>query len=357
MTLLPRIIDVAAYLTAKGWAVSGHWRNANVWSRGDFDVLVPPADSVADAARRLHELVRCVADAEGRPAEAIWRDMISPAVDVLSYRTQETFDNLTLKAGAETLEAIRDLIVNSAREALGDNRSSLQGRHPEAVRRLLERSLMSWSEDTFGLDVRIPFDDNSKPLGRTTALRILHSSTTVLHAVQSLDAKGFERVLQGGISEAVCVALVGLAGPDRKAPFELGFRWSQLAPRDDVVVRFPHGAGIRILQGSRSAELPVASGSGVVEGFVTSLSDDESGDRWRIRIRGLLTIDAGDVEERQQVVTVRLGAAADYTAALDAHRYGHMVRAEGALTRSRRAAEIVSAPQGFTLIDDTHPRM
>src|SRR6266567_6681410 len=196
MMLPPRIEHVTTYLAARGWAVSGHWRSANIWSRGEFDVLVPPDDTVTDAALRLRELVRCVADAEDRSPEAIWRDMTTPAFDVVSYRTREAVETLTLPMGADIMEAVRDLIAISARESLGDNRISLQGRPPEAVRQLLGRSLLSLSGDTFGLDVRLPFDDDPQPLGRRTALRVLHSSTAILYAARSSETDAFERVIR-----------------------------------------------------------------------------------------------------------------------------------------------------------------
>ncbi|WP_433197342.1 hypothetical protein ACQP1G_00750 [Nocardia sp. CA-107356] len=353
MTMPPRIEHVTAYLAARGWAVTGQWRNANVWSRSEFDVLVPPADTMADAAERLRELVRCAADAEDRSPEAIWRDMATPAADLVSYRTQTAFETLTLPMGADVLDAVRDLIAISARESLGDNRTSLQGRPPEAVRLLLERTLLSLSEDTFGLDVRLPFDNDPEPLGRRTALRVLQISTAVLYAARSSVTGAFEQVIRDGVSEAVCSALAVLAGPDRIASFELGFRWSQLAPRDDVAVTFPRGAGARILAGSRITEPTADTVSAVVEGLVTSLSDDKDGDRWRIKVRGFLTTDGAETNGQRQLVAVRLSNAADYAAALTAHRDGLVVRAVGFLTRTRRTSEIDSAAQGFTVTDRT----
>ncbi|WP_069166936.1 hypothetical protein [Nocardia altamirensis] len=354
MTLPPRVDQVTAYLAARGWRVSGRWRNASVWSQSEFEVLVPPADTIADAAPRLRELVQCVADAEGRSPQAIWLDMTTPDFDIVSYRTQDHSSTFTLPMGAGLLVAVQDLIAISARESLGDNRTTLQGRPPEAVRLLLERSLLSLSQETVGLDIRLPFDNDPAPLGRRTALRVMHSSMAVLQAARSTDEDAFQHVLQQGISEAVCTALAGLAGPDHTAAFELGFRWSHLAPLDDTTVQFPGEAGALILARSRNAD-PAPSGTGVVEGLVTSLSDDESGDRWRIKVRGILTVNDSESERRRQLVAVRLANDADYASALAAHRDGRIVRASGALTRTRRTSEITSTAKGFAAIDQPEP--
>lgn len=355
MTLPPRVEHVTAYLAARGWTVSGRWRDANVWSRSEFDVLVPPADAAADAAPRLRELVQCVADAEGRSPEAIRRDMTTPAADVVSYRTSEAVEDFTLPIGTDILEAVRDLIAISARQSLGDNRTRLEGRSPDTVRLLLERSLLSLSSDTVGLDVRLPFDNDPESLGRRTALRMMHSSTAIAYAARSPETGAFEQVLREGISEVALTALACLAGPDRTASFELGFRWTQLAPRKDVTVSFPHGAGARIPTGIRNTEPAAGTEPGLIEGIVTSLSDDEGGERWRIKVRGILSADGADTERRGQLVSVRLGNATDYAAALAAHRDGHIVRATGVLARTRRTSEITIATKGFIVTGRNQP--
>ncbi len=354
MTAPLRIDRVIAYLAARGWTVSGHWRGADIWTRSEFDVLVPSTDSVGDVVPRLRELVSCVADSEGVPAELIWREIATPAVDVVSYRTHDALEALTLPTGVAALGAVSDLIAVSAGESLGDNRVGFRRGYPDEVRLLLDRSLLSLTEDTIGLEVWLPYDDDPESLGRRTALRILHSCRTVLYAIDSDEVGAFERFSREGISEAVCRALADLAGPDRTAAFELGFRWSPLAPRDDASVHFPSGAGTRIATAGRREETASQDTSGVVEGLVTGLSDDADGNnRWRIKVRGFLRADGDRDGERRQSVTVRLPTAEDYAAALAAHRDGRVVRASGVLVRKRRTVEIHSAEQGFTLADQT----
>ncbi|MQY20163.1 hypothetical protein [Nocardia macrotermitis] len=355
MTTPPRIDHVTAYLAARGWTVSGRWRGADIWSRSEFDVLVPATDAVGDVVSRLRELVSCVADAEGLAPELIWREMTTPAVDVVSYRTHDAIEALTLPAGAAAIGAVSELIATTAGEALGDNRTGVR-RRSDAVRLLLDRSLLSLTEDTFGLEVRLPYDDDPEPLGRRTALRMLHSSRTVLYAVNSSEVDAFEHVAREGVSGAVCRALALLAGPDREAPFDLGFRWSPLQPLDDVAVHFPPGAGTRIATIGRREEPAPDTTSGGVEGLVTGLSHDADGaNGWRIEVRGIVRADGDPIGEARQSVTVLLRTADEYATALAAHRDGRVVRAVGELVRNRRRPEIHSAEQGFTLSDQIRP--
>lgn len=351
MAQAPRIDEVVGYLRANGWAVTNSWRNATVWSWGEFDVLVPPSDEMADTERRLRELVRCVADAEGRSPRGVARDMAMPAVDVVSYRAQDLTGSVALPAGVRMVRATRDLVVACAREASGVT--------PEAVSALLDSSLLTLSEDIFGLDIALPIEDGSDdPLGRKTALRVLHNSTTVSFAARSTDEHAFDQVLREGVSDDVCVALSELAGEDRTAPFELGFRWSRLAPLANAAIRFPQGAGERIRVGSARARRTIESDAaavtsvGAVRGPVIRLSDDEAGERWRISVRGVLEVD-GTPTGRRRLVTVSLHDSYDYEAALAAHREGRTVQVTGAVMPDHGTRGIAAADDGFTVIDPT----
>jgi hypothetical protein len=335
-----KVADVLDYLRAHGWTMTGRWRNASVWSLGEFDVLVPPTDTMADTPGRLRELVACVADFEGRTPRLVGRDIALPAVDIVSYRARDTDDSVTLPSGVRSLCAVRDLVVTSARE--------MTTGASETVEALLERSFLSLSEEVFGVDIALPYEqDSAEPLGRRTALHVLRSSTSVLKAVGSSDTA--HHVLRADVSQSFCLALADLAGQDREAPFELGFRWSRRAPLEDQELTFPTGAGERIHAAGKRTDLPAENAAGVVEGPVHRLSDDEHGERWRIGVRGVLQID-GRTNGRRRLVPVWLRSAEDYDAALVAHREKLLVRVSGVITGQRG---ITAADDGFTVIART----
>jgi hypothetical protein len=347
MTPTPKIGDVLDYLRGRGWTMTGHWRGATVWSLGEFDVLVPPTDAMADTPGRLRELVNCVADSEGRTPRLVRRDIALPAVDIVSYRARGTEESITLPAGVRSLRAAQQLVSTSAQEVVTGP--------TEDANALLERTFVELSE-VFGIDIGLPYEQGeSEPLGRRTALHVLRSSTVVLEAVRASGADAAEQVFRMGVSESFCAALADLAGQDRRAPFELGFQWSRRAPLENAAVEFPTGAGERIqLVGRRSEPPPdvdtIGGAVGVVEGLIRRLSDDEYGDQWRIGVQGVLRVD-GTTIGRRRVVPVLLGSAEDYDAALMAHRQGQEVRARGVLTSKR---EITTADDdGFSVIPRT----
>ncbi|WP_405139121.1 hypothetical protein [Nocardia sp. NBC_01388] len=347
MTPMPAIAQVTEYLRVHGWAVTGNWHDASVWTWQAFDVLVPPTDIMADASSRLHELLICVADAEGRSPEAVRHDMTVPAMDLLCYRPQADPGAVSLSTGARTVLAMRDLITASAREVLGESRP--RRRTVSApVHELLEHTLLAPSRESFGLDVSFPAEyGDSNSLGRRTVLRILHSANS-LRTASSIGAVDLDDFARQGISEAECIALAALAGPDSSS-FELFFHWSWLSPRTDETVKFPPGTRSRInrLRGRRADPAPL-SGNGIVEGPVINLSDDPGGSRWRIRIRGVPEVD-GTAVGKQRLIAVRLGNSENYEAALAAHLSGRRVRASGTFTG--RTSEIIIAADGFTVTD------
>ncbi|MBB4681783.1 hypothetical protein [Crossiella cryophila] len=303
-----------------------------MWTLREFDVLVPPGDDLLDVPLRLHELLLCVAEAEGRSPQAVTRDIARPAVDVVSYRMPEAATGIALSAGVQAVGAVRDLVATCAREVLGA---------PTAAA-LLERTVLELPEEPFGVDVVLPAAEDTSP-GRRTALRVLHSSTAVLHAVHRQDATP-------DVGAEVLSALTGLAGPGRRTPFLLGFRWSRLAPMSEgaVTVEFANGVGVGTRGANRRARRSTAKASAVVEGLVTGLSDDPDGDRWRILVRGALIVDGLPTGE-QRTVKVRLDSASAYESALEAHRRHLSVRAEGVATGRGNRLGLTTRADGFTV--------
>ncbi|WP_067654322.1 hypothetical protein [Nocardia harenae] len=320
----PPIGDITGYLRATGWTCTGNWRGAEVWSRDEFDVLVPPAE-LPDTAARLRELTRCVADAERRTPAAVWRDLGRVRFDVIGYRGAASTESVP--AGLRAVQAVHDLLAHAAQETLGADGAEL-----------LDRARIAPGDEVFGVDLALPADDG----GRRTVLRLLRTCAAVRKAADSGSAPD-------GVPEPICLAVADLAGAGRAGAFELTFRWSPLNPRPHEALTFPAGAGARIHAAATLAE----SATAVVAGPVTGLVDDEEGERRLIRVRGVLELDGTPVG-RRRTVPVRLPADADYERALAAHRDGRSVRAEGAVTDGRTRG-IAAAPGGFTVLDHPAP--
>ncbi|WP_067567937.1 hypothetical protein [Nocardia acidivorans] len=272
------------------------------------------------------------------------------AVDTLAYRAEDAA--VTLAGGAHVVLAVRHLITASAGEVLGETGPPARGGDPEAARALLARTLLTSGEGVLGLAVSFPADsiDTDQP-GRRTALRVLRVSTAPQRA-SSEQPSDIDALTTLDIARGEGLALAELTGPDHLTPFELNFHRSWLEGRTDECVRFARGAAPRIRTLVRAAPEPLPENAfGEVRGQIVGLSDDRSGIRRRVKVRGALTVDGAEIE-RSRPVTVLLADDHDYSDALAAHRDGRTVRARGSLTRTNRAHGITYGTGGFTVLKE-----
>lgn len=337
MTDFPRVDQVVNYLTAKGWGVTGHWRGADIWTRHEFDVLVPLGDDTADTGARLRDLLVCVADAEKRAPRSVARDMVFPGADVVSYRVAlPEFTTVPLGAGLRAVKAVGELITTCARataEDLPDTGARTPGQ-------LVERTSLSTADEGFGFDVFIPVHHEAVPrFGRATTLRLLRTSNAAL----TTDSWTADDVV-----DDVSSALADLAGERRGSPFDLAFHWAAALPaeQEDTLLRFPADFGANT-RARRKGAVPVAA-RGTVQGRVTRLSND--GMRRVVTIRGAFTLD-GRPAGRERAVRVRVNDPRSYLAAVEAHGAGLLVRAEGEAEAVGAKHGIAVGPGGFTVVD------
>lgn len=337
MKVFPRVDQVVDYLAAKGWGITGHWRGADIWTRHEFDVLVPPDDDTADAGSRLRDLLVCVADAEERAVRSVARDMVLPESDVVSYRvTLPEFATVPLGAGLRAVRAVRDLITTCAHAVAHD----LPEADARAPVRLVERTSLSTADDGFGFDLFVPVHHDDAPrFGRATTMRLLRTSNAALTAD--------ERTADDLVDD-VAPALADLAGEHRGSPFDLAFHWAAALPaeRDDTAVSFPRNFGAEVRE-RRAKAVPVAA-RGAVQGRVTRLAHE--GPRRVVTIRGTLTLD-GRPTGRDRAVRVRVEDQQTYLTAVEAHAAGLLVRAEGDAEAIGAKHGIVVEPGGFTVVD------
>ncbi|GGU73855.1 hypothetical protein [Lentzea flava] len=335
MTAFPRVEQIVGYLTAKGWKITGHWRGADVWTRHEFDVLLPPGGGTADTASRMRDLIICVADAEERSPRSVAREMALPESDVVSYRVAlPEFAAVSLGAGLRAVRAVRDLITTCARAAIDD----VPGTDSRTPGRLVERTSVSTADEGFGLDLLIPVHHETAPhFGRATTTRLLRASNAAL-AADGPDAAGLD----------VFSALADLAGERRGSPFDLVFRWATALPTEwaETSLHFPRDFGADV-SASRSKAVPAAA-RGIVQGRVTRLAHD--GPRRVVTVRGALLLDGRPIG-RERAVRVRVEDQQTYLAAVEAHAAELLVRVEGGAEITGAKYGIVVEPGGFTVVD------
>lgn len=350
MTADLRVADINSYLAATGWTRRPErWRGAAIWvHEGDHEILVPGTDGLADGPRRVREIVALLAKVEGRPREAIATDIASPLADVQWYRAPigpkggrlGLVDAVTAFGGAQAV------LAAAARAALSGPRAVFDGVAPKPVRELLSRVWIGPIVPSGDLlAVRVPLEraeDGEPPLARR-ALVLLRRATALLgeaceRARRTGDVSVFDDTVRDGVSADLCAALASFAGSG--GSFEVGFRWARgmpaAEPEGSVVFAAEAGPLLRrVAHRLRRVHQQRASATGIVG----ALFDNGGGDRFRVHVRGEVTIDDG---ETRGSIWIRLPDEAAYDLAVDAHRRRIPVRADGVLKEVHGRLELLA---------------
>ncbi len=325
---------LTTYLDEAGWSPTGlTWQGGAIWARGEYEVLLPPRAGMSDTSSRVRELLLALADAEQRPPDEIARDVANPTLDRASIRAgaEPGIDGfVTLPGGVDALEGIRDMMYAVAAPATVFLRTSVKQR--------LEVTLL------------VP------ATGDQRVLKELYVAASAVHAAVRTDA--VDEAWAAGVSADFCTALARLAGPGDAGAFELQFRWARGVPSElpNAALTFGPGSGERIRRVGRTLErgpdepsLPAGTPAGV-EGRVTGLQDSGSGaDRWRVRIRGVVTSTPRGAPKR--TIWAQLASQEQYEQAWHAHSQDHPVRIDGEWTAAARP-RLRADPDGLIVLPD-----
>lgn len=365
----PAVADIQTYLRESGWRRRPEtWHDASIWANKDgHEVLVPPSDDLADADLRVREILAVLARVERRPTDEIAGEIAAPFADTLLYRTfpddlPSGFTSLT--AGLRGLHGVRDMVSAAARTVMeGPLPAFAKGTPPEVGELLRHVQLGPSRPGSYILTVRVPLNgpsanapaEASTPLGRRVARQLYDAITAVRSATERAtaddDLAPFDETVRAGVSANLCEALSGLAGRERRQPFDVEFRWGRGLACDVPAgtVQFTTGTGVVISAAAERLRWLGMSGDGAVTGVVESLHDQAYGtDRWRIRVRGTLTSRGG---ETNRTVWLRLGGQSTYDRAIAAHKTKQRVHARGVLSAQRGRVELIVSDGGFDVID------
>jgi hypothetical protein len=350
-----RVADVSAYLAAAGWRRQQQWRGAAIWAYPDgAEVLVPPRDGMGDGDLRLREILCTLSRVEARSVDEIAQDIGSPLVDTQSYRTFPVSlppGTTTLPAGLQALTGIRDLFSAAARAVEEGPHLAFTGQRSRRVSDFLDRvQLAAARAGSYVLLVRVPVGAVSERRGvsgRDVLLQVYDAITAVLPAVESGEPVALDGAVTAGVSAEFCYALSDLAGPQRRQPFEIGFRWarglrSELPP---ATVTLPAGSGVLLRAAAVRLRALNVSEDATVSGTVETLSEPLGAGTWRIKVRGELRTRTSVANRR--TVWVRLPDWDAYDLAIAAHSRQRLVRAVGVMTSTTGRVELVARRGGL----------
>jgi hypothetical protein len=364
-----RIADIATYLQTTGWhREPTTWRSASIWTTASgHEVLLPPRDGMGDGELRVRELLDLLARREGRPRSEIATEIGSPRTDIQTYQLDAPApDGLTaLPTSLRALNGVHHVLESAARALIEGPHVVFRGPAPAPVRSLLAGSRLS-TGGTEGSVLRVfvpaadpAADPASEPagqpatgFGRRVALQLRDAVDSAGQAAAEFARAGelssFDDAVTAGVSANLCSALSDLGGPDRTAPFTIGFTWARGLPSrpPPATIRVNAGGGARLAAGAKHLRRLTNSGRATVTGTIESLHDDLArGDRWRVKVRGEVTGTHGVGSRR--TLWLRLDSPSAYDLAIRAHRERQPIRAEGTLQVDGGRLELRTARDDF----------
>jgi hypothetical protein len=356
-----RARDVSGYLASKGWERDGDRNGASVWRLGNqARLLVPDLQAYDDADELIHAAVAKIARYEARPELAVWQDIAEPAVDAQFYRLHPAHapaGSIPLPEGFKAARSIHNLLRFAATATEQGPGTYFEGNRSAQVNTFLHRVLLgSAAPGSYILTARIPaapagqqqldfMNGAAQEFSGRAVMAHLHSALEATRAAAASalrdrgDLGAFYESVEQGVSANLCEALSDLGGEQRNQPFEIGFSWARAVPaqRPAQEVKFT-GAMPQILAMAAGELVALArSGTARITGTITDLHDERN-EPSRIKVKGELRVSKKENFPRRPIWVV-LGPA-DYQTAIDAHRRGRHVAAEGHLTTTRRRLEL-----------------
>jgi hypothetical protein len=351
--------DVSGYLASKGWERDGEWRGASVWHLGETArLLIPDLQDFDDTDQLIREAVAKIARYEARPERDVWRDIAEPSVDAQFYRLHPDAPSgsIPLPAGVKAAASILEILRVTAIATEQGTRMHIEGRRTSTVDAFLHRVLLgSAAPGSYILTARVPagsiglnqldlFDDPREFSGRAVVAQLRMAVDAARNAAeQTLNGRGaldpFYDSVESGVSGNLCKALSDLGGEGRDRPFEIGFSWARAVPGQAAVPEISFTSGMPKVLARAAEELTALARSGTaqISGPITHLRDERN-EPSRIKVRGVVQVPGQPKFPRGSLWVVLTGP--QYQEAIEAHRLGLNVEAQGRLTTTRRRLEL-----------------
>jgi hypothetical protein len=149
----------------------------------------------------------------------------------------------------------------------------------------------------------------------------------------------FYESVESGVSANLCEALSDLGGEQRDWPFEIGFSWARDLPGPVPAQEIRFGSGMARVLAKAGYELTILARSGTarITGTITDLHD-EGNEPSRVKVKGDLRASDHENFPRRPIWVVL--SPAEYRDAIEAHRLGKRVEAEGQLATTARRLEL-----------------
>ena len=344
--------DVRWYALGRGWKSQPSRNDAIAIffkPETDFQIQVPQRGSDCDMALMMGEVLRKLAELEGRQLDEVSQDLRNPFADSLRLRVKSRLADsgtLPLLEGLKLFEGGRKLLTAAAcstvipqpfypRKSLKPVEEFIKKCHVgqttigSYVASILCPPLAPSSPTLFDdVDEDVPFE-------RSVTQTLMASLAVLSESVQTGDASLIENGIEKGVSADLCDALSSITPPEEDSVLQLELAWSPVRPqRSQLIPSFARFAapdlGFIQSAGKKLREKTIRHDT--VEGRIVSLREQpmlmkELGRTVEIRTR---------IDDRPSIV--RFGLDEDqYRMACDAYRDQKHVRITGTLRRDERS--------------------
>lgn len=363
-------LELTAYLRAKGWRQETDLAGkGSLWllegpNGEEFDVTLPAKRELGDYVLRMGEVLRALADAEGRSQLDVLRDIQTATADLIRVRASiRDAENgtLPLDRAVTFVERIRDMLLAAACAAI-DKRPFYAKRKAQQAMDYLSHVRMGQTErGSYVLTVLSPVPPELRPpqgtlwpaepedpYERLVTRTLMDALKALEEAARDAAAGGnmtpFQTAVNRGVSANLCDAVVGLSAVSPEEGLDVQVSWSRSRPITGTIPS-------RVILGSDSIPLieeaarqfrEAASWEDIeVEGIVTRLvrgPDEPEGD---------VTI-TGAIDGQMRPITLSLDDDT-YSRAVQAHDDRRTVRCTGELVKEGRGYRLKN-PRHFEVL-------
>lgn len=243
-------LDVSSYLRLHGWKQVdvepdrfATWIKPNA-VRGDFEVLLPLANTFRDFPQRVRELLETLRAEEQRPAEEIVEDLTSPHADVVRARLAPdgSLDGtLPLDSGAGVFQQMRDLMLAAACAAWAPRSVFAKRKSEKAMQFIRDARIGQTRRGSYVVTVLSPvppalttngrlFDDEAEPFSRKATRTLATALNATVRGVEQAAATGkldaLSLAVESGVSANLCDAILGMNRSAGDEGIEFSFSWA-----------------------------------------------------------------------------------------------------------------------------------
>ena len=352
-----RPVDVTAYLRQAGWAELNQDGSRAIWTRNDFEVLVPLNSNFRDFGERLAELLQTLSVAEDRSQLELFEDLTTSGVDVVRLRlidAEVEAGSVPLEEAAHMGAMAKELMFAAAcaakspkpvygprrpEDAVAYVRSVRMGQteHGSFVLKLLSPVPPRLEQEKpanapLALD-GVPRAAQEEPFARkvtlqlATAIRATHEAA--LSAAGSGSIAAFDRAVSSGVSANLCDAITGLALPmDSDRKLEVSISWALSRPvleTPAIRIMFTPDTFPIIREAARMFRESAPREEFEVYGPVVRCDRSEGAAQGQVTVHAF-------VEECPRKIAIVLEGA-EYEKAVDAHKLQKTIRCSGTLLK------------------------